>query len=89
MKKRRHHPKELPLARFGDTHKNSLTNWDIPGAYAEYDGYGETYLVGMLMNTENDYLDYIEKYFPGRILDHITQFSTLLNVLVTQSDVNF
>ena len=37
------------------------TNWDIPGPYAEYDGYGETYLIGMLMNTENDYLDYIEK----------------------------
>ena len=65
------------------------TNWDIPGPYAEYDGYGETYLIGMLMNTENDYLDYIEKYFPGRILDHLTQFSTLLNALVTQSDLSF
>lgn len=65
------------------------TNWDIPGPYNEYDGYGETYLIGMLMNTENDYLEYIEKYFPGRILDHITQFSTLLNALVMQSDVNF
>ena len=65
------------------------TNWDIPGPYAEYDGYGETYLIGMLMNTKNDYLDYIEQYFPGRILDHITQFSALLNALVTQSDVNF
>lgn len=65
------------------------TNWDIPGPYAEYDGYGETYLIGMLMNTKNDYLEYIETYFPGRILDHLTQFSTLLNALVTQSDVNF
>ena len=65
------------------------TNWDIPGPYAEYDGYGETYLVGMLMNTKNDYLEYIETYFPGRILDHLTQFSTLLNALVTQSNVNF
>ncbi|MBR2320499.1 MAG: M28 family peptidase [Clostridia bacterium] len=65
------------------------TNWDIPGPYAEYDGYGETYLIGMLMNTPNDYLDYIEKYFPGRILEHLTQFSTLLNALVTQSDLSF
>ena len=65
------------------------TNWDIPGPYYEYDGYGETYLIGMLMNTKNDYLDYIEKYFPGRILDHLTQFSTLLNALVTQSDLSF
>ena len=65
------------------------TNWDIPGPANEYDGYGETYLIGMLMNTENDYLSYIESYFPSRILDHLTQFSTLLNALVTQSDVNF
>ncbi len=65
------------------------TNWDIPGPYNEYDGYGETYLIGMLMNTENDYLSYIESYFPGRILSHLTQFSTLLNALITQSDINF
>ena len=65
------------------------TNWDIPGPYAEYDGYGETYLIGMLMNTQNDYLEYIETYFPGRILSHLTQFSTLMNALVTQSNVNF
>ena len=36
-----------------------------------------------------DYLEYIESYFPGRILAHLTQFSTLLNALVTQSNVNF
>ena len=65
------------------------TNWEIPGPYYEYDGYGETYLVGMLMNTANDYLEYIEKYFPGRILSHLTTFSTLLNALVTQSNINF
>ena len=65
------------------------TNWDIPGPYQDYDGYGETYLIGMLMNTDNDYLSYIETYFPGRILAHLTQFSTLLNALVTQSEVNF
>lgn len=65
------------------------TNWDIPGPYEEYDGYGETYLIGMLMNTPNDYLAYIEKYFPGRILEHLTQFSTLLNALVTQSNLSF
>ncbi len=63
------------------------TNWYIPGPYHEYDGYGETYLVGMLMNTQNDYLEYIEKYFPGRILHHITQFSALLNALVLQENV--
>lgn len=65
------------------------TNWEIPGPYAEYDGYGETYLIGMLMNTKNDYLEYIEKYFPGRILEHLTQFSTLLNALLTQTEINF
>lgn len=63
------------------------TNWYIPGPYQEYDGYGETYLMGMLMNTKNDYLEYIEKYFPGRILHHITQFSALLNALVLQENV--
>lgn len=62
------------------------TNWDIPGPYAEYDGYGETYLVGMLMNTPNDYLEYIETYFPGRPLAHLKQFSTLLNLLLTQTN---
>lgn len=65
------------------------TNWEIPGPYAEYDGYGETYLIGMLMNTKNDYLDYIEKYFPGRILSHISQFSALLNALIMQENVSF
>lgn len=62
------------------------TNWDIPGPYYEYDGYGETYLVGMLMNTPNDYLEYIETYFPGRPLAHLEKFSTLLNLLLTQTD---
>ena len=62
------------------------TNWDIPGPYNEYDGYGETYLIGMLMNTPNDYVEYIETYFPGRPLAHLKQFSTLLNLLLTQSD---
>lgn len=65
------------------------TNWEIPGPYYEYDGYGETYIIGMLMNTENDYLEYIEKYFPGRPLEHFKTFSALLYALVTQSDVNF
>ncbi|MCH5164399.1 MAG: M28 family peptidase [Clostridiales bacterium] len=64
------------------------TNWEIPGPYNEYDGYGETVLVGMLMNTKNDYLEYIEKYFPGRIQEHLSQFATLLNALL-QSEVNF
>lgn len=64
------------------------TNWDIPGPYNEYDGYGETYLIGMLMNTSNDYVEYIETYFPGRPLEHLTQFSTLLNLLLTQTDYN-
>lgn len=62
------------------------TNWEIPGPYKEYDGYGETYLVGMLMNTPNDYVEYIETYFPGRPLAHLKQFSTLLNLLLTQKD---
>ena len=62
------------------------TNWDIPGPYYEYDGYGETYLVGMLMNTPNDYVEYIETYFPGRPYAHLKQFSTLLNLLLTQDN---
>ena len=62
------------------------TNWEIPGPYAEYDGYGETYLVGMLMNTPNDYVEYIETYFPGRPQAHLKQFSTLLNLLLTQTN---
>lgn len=62
------------------------TNWEIPGPYNEYDGYGETYLVGMIMNTSNDYLEYIEKYFPNRPLNHLKTFSTLLNALITQTD---
>ena len=62
------------------------TNWEIPGPYDEYDGYGETYLVGMIMNTPKDYLEYIETYFPGRPLSHLTTFSTLLNALITQTD---
>ena len=63
------------------------TNWEIPGPYNEYDGYGETYLVGMLMNTENDYLDYIETYFPGRPQKHLYNFFTLLNALLVQPNV--
>lgn len=65
------------------------TNWEIPGPYGEYDGYGETQLVGMLMNTENDYLEYIEHYFPGRIQSHLSQFAPLLYALLVQPEVNF
>ena len=65
------------------------TNWYIPGPYKEYDGYGETYLIGMLMNTKNDYLEYIETYFPGRPLEHLAKFSALLNALLTQKNVDF
>ena len=61
------------------------TNWEIP----DYSGYGETVLVGMLMNTENDYLEFIETYFPGRIQEHLYQFGTLLNALLVQPKVNF
>lgn len=60
------------------------TNWEIP----DYTGYGETYLVGMLMNTENDYLDYIEAYFPGRPMHHLTMFSTLLEQLLLQENAD-
>ena len=65
------------------------TNWEIPGPYEEYDGYGETYLIGMLMNTDNDYLEYIETYFPGRIQSHISKFSALLNALLLQTELDF
>lgn len=64
------------------------TNWEIPGPFDEYDGYGETYLVGMLMNTPNDYLEYIETYFPGRPQKHLYNFFTLLNALLIQPNVN-
>lgn len=60
------------------------TNWEIP----DYTGYGETYLVGMIMNTSKDYLEYIEKYFPGRIQEHFKKFSALLYALVTQENVD-
>lgn len=61
------------------------TNWEIPGPYAEYDGYGETYLIGMLMNTSNDYLEFIETYFPGRAQAHLDKFFKLLNALLVQN----
>ena len=60
------------------------TNWEIPGPFGEYDGYGETQLIGMLMNTKNDYLEYIEHYFPGRIQHHLSQFAPLLYALLIQ-----
>ncbi|MCH5148494.1 MAG: M28 family peptidase [Clostridiales bacterium] len=65
------------------------TNWEIPGPYNEYDGYGETQLVGMLMNTKNDYLEYIETYFPGRIQSHLSTFAPLLYSLLIQPKVSF
>lgn len=61
------------------------TNWEIP----DYTGYGESVLAGMLMNTENDYLDYIETYYPGRPLAHLTKFATLLNALLLQKEWNY
>ena len=61
------------------------TNWEIP----DYTGYGETYLVGMLMNTENDYLEFIEKYFPGRPQQHLSQFFPLLRALLIQPKLPF
>lgn len=77
----------VPFKKAGITYLYfEATNWEIPGPYYEYDGYGETYLVGMIMNTPNDYLEYIETYFPGRPLAHLTQFSSLLNLLLTQTD---
>ena len=61
------------------------TNWEIP----DYTGYGETYMVGMIMNTEKDYLEYIEHYFPDRPLKYLTKFSTLLNGLLKQTEWNY
>lgn len=61
------------------------TNWEIP----DYTGYGESLLTGMLMNTQNDYLDYIETYYPGRPLAHLTKFATLLNALLLQKEWNY
>ena len=61
------------------------TNWEI----APYNGYGETYLAGMLMNTDNDYLEYIERFFPGRAQHHFSQFAPLLHALLVQEKVKF
>lgn len=58
------------------------TNWEIP----DYTGYGESQLTGMIMNTDKDYLEYIEAYYPGRPLAHLNKFATLLNALLLQSD---
>lgn len=60
------------------------TNWEIP----DYTGYGESYITGMIMNTSKDYLDYIEKYYPGRPLAHLNKFATLLNGLLVQKTFN-
>ena len=38
----------------------------------------------MIMNTANDNLAYIERYFPGRILEHLDRYSKLLNALLVQ-----
>ena len=75
-----------PFANKGITYLYfEATNWEIP----DYTGYGETYMVGMIMNTENDNLAYIEHYFPNRPLNHLTKFSTLLNALLTQTEWNY
>lgn len=72
-----------PFAKKGITYLYmEATNREIP----DYTGYGETYMVGMIMNTENDNLAYIERYFPDRPLNHITKFSALLNGLLTQTE---
>lgn len=74
-----------PFAKIGIPYLYfEATNWEIP----DYTGYGESSIVGMLMNTENDYLEYIETYYPGRPLQHLTQFSALLNALLTQTSWN-
>ena len=75
-----------PFAKAGVTYLYlEATNWEIP----DYTGYGESSIVGMLMNTENDYLEFIETYYPGRPLKHLTQFSTLLNALLSQTEWNY
>lgn len=61
------------------------TNWEIP----DYTGYGETYMVGMTMNTKNDNLAYIEHYFPDRPIKHLTKFSAFLNGLLMQTEWNY
>lgn len=75
-----------PFAEAGVTYLYfEATNWEIP----DYTGYGETYMVGMIMNTENDNLAYIEHYFPDRPIKHLTKFSALLNGLLTQTEWNY
>ena len=62
------------------------TNWTLG---PDFDGYEETLTAGPVMNTDWDNLTFIEGHFPGRCLKHLTKFSTLLNTLLQQKNLDF
>jgi hypothetical protein len=59
------------------------SNWEIPGPDRQYDGDSETRDAGRIMHTDNDTLQKIEEFFPGRVLYHLQVFSLLLNAVLT------
>lgn len=66
-------------------------NWYVEGSIpmVSYTGYYETYDAslgnsGMFMNTEYDTLENLEKFFPGRALEHFNIFSPILLKLLLE-----
>ncbi|MGD6942415.1 M20/M25/M40 family metallo-hydrolase [Cytobacillus gottheilii] len=54
------------------------TNWDI----GDKDGYVQTVEHGAIFHTKNDTLEFIESAFPGRVKEHLSSFSLLLQELL-------
>ena len=61
------------------------TNWEI----GDFDGYDETEDAGPIIHTENDNLEAIESFFPGRAQENINTFAALLEALLEQGDLEF
>ncbi|SEN89114.1 Peptidase family M28 [Mesobacillus persicus] len=55
------------------------TNWEI-GAH---DGYDQTVKHGGIWHTSNDTLDFLEEEFPGRVQEHLNQFTQILTQMLT------
>ncbi|MCR5078467.1 MAG: M28 family peptidase [Bacilli bacterium] len=75
--------KGIPIVYF------EATNWFAKGDGGRdaYTGYYETYdttigYYGMFMNTEYDTLSNLEKYFPGRAMEHFALYCPLLSSLI-------
>ena len=54
------------------------TNWEI----GDFDGYEETEQLGEIMHTKYDDFDTIEQNFPGRIEEHLSLYSELLDYIL-------